>query len=348
MRSIRRPVAATLGAFLAAAALTCPGGVRDSVAPAAPDNLPEAQVLNKDVDLGTVHAGAAKELSFDVRNNGAGPVTITGVRKTCMCRGVSFDHTKEPIPPGGAGKLKCRITFGPGHQSFRLFVTFSNGGADAISISYDGARPFALSASRVDWGTTLHSTQSDPQEIIIYGDPRYAGKQITLTHAGEKPEWIGYALRELPAPRTTGTLPSRTPKVPLSVIRFSTTDTAPPGAFLVVLRLRLTVDDEAHEFDIDCAGKVELEVYSTVTRLPFIGGARQPVRFRVCSAGRPFKVLDVRTTLGTCEFSELSAREAQLTFTLAAQAREETGALSIVLDHPTIREISIPITVTGD
>jgi hypothetical protein len=67
---------------------------------------PKVVVENKIVDLGEVPQGVVKDVSFELRNEGSGLLTIKSVRPTCGCTVAEFD---KEIPPDGKGTVRAKL-----------------------------------------------------------------------------------------------------------------------------------------------------------------------------------------------------------------------------------------------
>jgi hypothetical protein len=305
-----------------------------------PPKSASVEIHNKTIDLGVVKSGTRTMHTFAVENRGPAPVGIADVRKSCSCAAIALEYAKTDIPPGKTATIRCAFQVEPGPQSFALFVAFSNGAGDRIAVAYDGTRPFALAASRIEWDAVAQGKASGEKEVILYGDGRYWEKALDISFAGQAPEWLSCRLQQL-----TGVPPRGESRVPLARIRFSVAAGAPRGPFSVVLTLRLVVDGESHEFPMECRGVVTSPIYATPGRLVLLSPSSQPVYLSVKSADEPFSVSTVQTDMGTCSLLRLSGRETRVTFTLAPDAERKTGALLLTLDHPTVSALSIPVTV---
>ncbi len=87
-------------------------------------------------DFGTIKEGAVVKHSFTFRNTGTQPLMISKADASCGCTVPSF--SKEPIAPGGTGKID--VTFNSanreGRQSKSVLV-YSNAQQDRVSIGFD-------------------------------------------------------------------------------------------------------------------------------------------------------------------------------------------------------------------
>jgi hypothetical protein len=306
------------------------------------------RVVNGSADLGTVRAGITRNVVFEVKNMGTTPVTISGVRKSCSCSSVTYDYDKDTIAPGKSGAVRCKVSVEPRRRSFRLFLAFSNGEAGVIAVAYDGIRRLALGASRVDWGGIVLGKESAVREVAVYGDSSDHGKRIALSHVGEVPGWLRYDILDANSAITVPKVDRKDgTKAQLAAIRFWVTDRAPTGTFSCALRLRLAVDDEVSEFGVECTGKVGPELYATLGRLVLVGGDNASILFRIKSVDNPFAVKSIQTAMGRGDIERLSDHETQITFTPNVWQQEREGMLVITLDHPTCKEVTIPIVVIG-
>ncbi len=67
---------------------------------------PKLVVEEKVIDLGEVPQGVVKDVKFELRNEGSGPLTVKSVRPTCGCTVVDFD---KEIPAGGTGSVRAKL-----------------------------------------------------------------------------------------------------------------------------------------------------------------------------------------------------------------------------------------------
>jgi hypothetical protein len=96
----------------------------------------DIQWLDSVRDLGTVPEGQKLDVSFRFRNSGASPLVITQVRPSCGC--TIADQPKEPIAPGGEGKISAVFNSvgHPGINHKTLFVTANTKGRQNFSLHF--------------------------------------------------------------------------------------------------------------------------------------------------------------------------------------------------------------------
>ena len=81
-----------------------------SAAPVAPGDLakmPDLQFADSSHDFGRMKAGEKGTYEFQFTNKGGSPLLISSAEGSCGC--TVPDYPREPIPPGGSGKLT--VTF---------------------------------------------------------------------------------------------------------------------------------------------------------------------------------------------------------------------------------------------
>lgn len=91
------------------------------VAPGPPTTTIDYEAV--EIDFGKVREGKIVEKTFWFRNTGAESLLIENVRSSCGC--TVPEWPKEPVPPGGRGKIVVRFdTKGKyGEQRKRVIVT---------------------------------------------------------------------------------------------------------------------------------------------------------------------------------------------------------------------------------
>jgi hypothetical protein len=81
--------------------------------PPAPSGPPTTVSFKKmDHDFGTIKQDTENPFAFEFTNTGKNPLIITDAKGSCGCTVPEFP--KEPIPPGGTGKIK--VVYSPGKQ----------------------------------------------------------------------------------------------------------------------------------------------------------------------------------------------------------------------------------------
>lgn len=73
-----------------------------------PERAPKIQFEEKHVQLGTVTEGEGVEAVYKFTNVGNAPLVLTAVEPACGCT-VTDDWPKDPIAPGGTGKIKAKF-----------------------------------------------------------------------------------------------------------------------------------------------------------------------------------------------------------------------------------------------
>ena len=87
-----------------------------------PEDLKDLPVLSfEDTthDFGWMGEGERAEHEFVFKNTGKSPLIVAGATSTCGC--TVPDFSKEPIPPGGSGKLK--VTFSSAGKQGHILKT---------------------------------------------------------------------------------------------------------------------------------------------------------------------------------------------------------------------------------
>jgi hypothetical protein len=81
--------------------------------PPAPSGPPTTLTFkNMEHDFGTIKQDTENPFAFEFTNTGKNPLIITDAKGSCGCTVPEFP--KEPIPPGGTGKIK--VVYSPGKQ----------------------------------------------------------------------------------------------------------------------------------------------------------------------------------------------------------------------------------------
>jgi hypothetical protein len=81
--------------------------------PPAPSGPPTTLSFKKmEHDFGTIKQDTENPFAFEFTNTGKNPLVITDAKGSCGCTVPEFP--KEPIPPGGTGKIK--VVYSPGKQ----------------------------------------------------------------------------------------------------------------------------------------------------------------------------------------------------------------------------------------
>jgi hypothetical protein len=108
-----------------------------STKPAA-SNLPKTTMEFTDTkhSFGTITEGEKVSHAYKFKNTGTNPLIISNAIASCGCTVPSYP--KEPIPPGGEGKIVVEFnsTGRPGHQQKNVIV-HSNAELEAMSIGFD-------------------------------------------------------------------------------------------------------------------------------------------------------------------------------------------------------------------
>ena len=314
---------------------------------ATPPRKAALRVAEEAVDFGIIKSGVRRKYAITVRNTGQVPVSILNVRKSCVCAEVAYDFPKRDILPGCTATISCEFPIEVGYQSFALFVRFSDADVGRVVIKYYGTAQFTFSESRVKWDEIIQGRQSEERAITVYAESMYIDKSISICAVGNSPAWLkcqylrAVAVSPQPKAGISGA------KLTAGVLKFSVAHDAPLGKFSEALTLHIAVDDENHDVAFLCVGTVTREVYPTLETLTFFDSTTQAITFSIKSIGRPFTVTDIQTEMGRCETRKISERECQVSFTLAAQPNASTGSLILKLDHPAIKELSVPICIVG-
>jgi len=74
---------------------------------AEPDRMPVASFEKTFHDFGRVFSGEIVTYAFKVTNTGSAPLIILGAYSGCVC--TVGDFTREPLPPGGEGRVRVRF-----------------------------------------------------------------------------------------------------------------------------------------------------------------------------------------------------------------------------------------------
>ncbi|RME73214.1 MAG: DUF1573 domain-containing protein [Planctomycetota bacterium] len=84
---------------------------------------PRIRFEQRRLDFGKVVAGSVIERQFGFRNVGDAPLVIRRVKASCGC--TAAVGTREPIPPGGSGRIEVRFESGDrrGLQQVQIYVT---------------------------------------------------------------------------------------------------------------------------------------------------------------------------------------------------------------------------------
>jgi hypothetical protein len=80
----------------------------------------------------------------------------------------------------------------------------------------------------------------------------------------------------------------------------------------------------------------------------FIGAPWPPATFHIRSLEGPLVITALQATLGESTFVMLSNQEAQVRLALPHRTADTKGTLVVGLDHPQIKSIVIPITVSDN
>lgn len=112
-----QPVASTAPADPNSNAAMSPVNPMDPMAtptpPPAPSGPPTTVSFKKmEHDFGTIKQDTENPFAFEFTNTGKNPLIITDAKGSCGCTVPEFP--KEPIPPGGTGKIK--VVYSPGKQ----------------------------------------------------------------------------------------------------------------------------------------------------------------------------------------------------------------------------------------
>lgn len=85
-------------------------------------NAPGIQFENTTFNFGNLRQGEVAEHAFTFRNTGDRPLEIRNVRTSCGC--TASEWTREPIAPGGTGRIVARFNSAgkSGHQHKTLTV----------------------------------------------------------------------------------------------------------------------------------------------------------------------------------------------------------------------------------
>lgn len=76
------------------------------------DKLPVLEFATTEHDFGKIVDGVKVSFTFKCKNTGNGDLIISAVKTSCGCTASKF--TKEPIPPGGEGRVQ--LTFDGTHR----------------------------------------------------------------------------------------------------------------------------------------------------------------------------------------------------------------------------------------
>lgn len=76
-------------------------------------NFTTIQWMDTAKDFGTVKQGGIVTVEFDCKNTGNKPLYIVSAHPSCGC--TLADFTKEPIKPGGMGKVVAQFDTKKGH-----------------------------------------------------------------------------------------------------------------------------------------------------------------------------------------------------------------------------------------
>ena len=69
-------------------------------------NKAEIKFVTEEIDYGTIKQGADGLRVFEFKNTGKAPLVISGASSSCGCTVPSYP--KDPIAPGGTGKIEVR------------------------------------------------------------------------------------------------------------------------------------------------------------------------------------------------------------------------------------------------
>lgn len=314
--------------------------------PPSADRPSSVRVLPEGLSLGRIKPGTTRTVEFAVSNESQHPVSIEGVRKSCSCVSVTWEFPKTAVPPGGRGIIRCSFTPEPGPQSFALLATFSDGSTGRATLSYEGVRPFALAGSGVMWDTIIAGSPSVDRTLTLYGDPACLNRPVTVQPAPGLPPWLGVSFQTAHIPPAGAEASGA--RSELGAVVFRVGPDAPVGNFSLPAALTVTVDEEQHPFLVQCVGEIRPAVYSTVERLVFIGAPWPPATFHIRSLEGPLVITALQATLGESTFVMLSNQEAQVRLALPHRTADTKGTLVVGLDHPQIKSIVIPITVSDN
>lgn len=101
-------------------------------------SLPTMDFVDTLHNFGWIEEGGRAVYSFEFKNNGKTPLVVSGANGSCGCAVASFP--KEPIPPGGSGKIDVEFNSAEkmGHQEKSVSVTAnSNRGVHVLYIKAD-------------------------------------------------------------------------------------------------------------------------------------------------------------------------------------------------------------------
>lgn len=83
-------------------------------------------------DFGTIEEGTQASYTFDVQNTGNLPLIITNVQPSCGC--TTPEWTKDPIPPGGKGKIMATFNSQGRLGSFNKVISVISNDAESTKI----------------------------------------------------------------------------------------------------------------------------------------------------------------------------------------------------------------------
>lgn len=123
--------------------------------PPADGKYPQMSFTKKEHDFGTIKEGEKVETFFTFVNTGEAPLTITNASGSCGCTVPEFP--KEPIKPGGTGKMKVSFDSSgkPGMQQKSVNITCNTEkGSEVLTIKAN-VTPKAAANSMDSKGTVI-------------------------------------------------------------------------------------------------------------------------------------------------------------------------------------------------
>lgn len=123
--------------------------------PPADGKYPQMSFTKLEHDFGTIKEGEKVETFFTFVNTGEAPLTITNASGSCGCTVPEFP--KEPIKPGGTGKMKVSFDSSgkPGNQQKSVNITCNTEkGSEVLTIKAN-VTPKAATNTMENKGTVI-------------------------------------------------------------------------------------------------------------------------------------------------------------------------------------------------
>ncbi|RLE22854.1 MAG: hypothetical protein DRJ65_13005, partial [Acidobacteria bacterium] len=140
---------------------------------------PKLVVEEKVIDLGEVPQGVVKDVKFDLRNEGSGPLTVKSVRPTCGCTVAEYD---KEIPAGGTGSVRAKLdtTGFKGAISKSVLVMTDDLSAPIVTLAIKAiVKPYIDVMPRALVRFNALQKEKAEQKVVVVGTERSGAFTVT-------------------------------------------------------------------------------------------------------------------------------------------------------------------------